>query len=439
MKLLMQLAAAALLLMPGRAMALPGFEQSPAIPYSAIGVAGGVAPIGSGAAPVYTGEVATRATLASSWAANTTGNSFNARSAHYARQSITTLQVGFSNFANILNAGEEGNGSAATVTGAIEYPAGVFTQLKFSGTAQGVIANDSYLVSDFARVLIPNGAKFWVREWYSNPNGFPYAPFISPPGSQMTNIGDLLQWGTGVADMTMGGTLTNSGSTSYSYPIAIVAPTTQAAACLFGDSRMLGLKDVRNDATGDGGPISRAIGPRYPYILLATGSDTVGGTLAATANRVSLSKYCSFGIDEYGINDLYNNNNLSSAVISNLNTFNALFPSLQMYGATLEPESTSTDSWATTGNQTISNTTNNTARLAVNSAIRAGLATELNYLDIAHMIDPNDTGIWPATGAAGGCTIDGIHENTASAILSTQATACGAFYNILRNIDFSRR
>jgi hypothetical protein len=77
-------------------------------------------------------------------------------------------------------------------------------------------------------------------------------------------------------------------------------------------------------------------------------------------------------------------------------------------------------------------------RQSFNTLIRnATLTGEADFIDLAHMVDPNDTGKWPVTGAANGCTQDGVHELNVANLLENGSSVCGIYGNPFRNIDFS--
>ena len=215
-----------------------------------------------------------------------------------------------------------------------------------------------------------------------------------------------------------------------------MGPPLGGGVCLIGDSRTQGIQDLVADASGDIGNLAHYIGATLGYINGGVSGDTAGTALTGSwTNRIALAHYCTSVVDELGINDIATGSSLAVATAARA-AVDALFPFVPVYGTTLEPETTSTDSFATTANQTVS-AWNATVRIPFNAAIRAGAVGEVNYIDLAHMVDPTDSGKWPVTGAASGCTLDGVHEINVSNQLEQNATPCGVFMNPFRNIDFS--
>jgi hypothetical protein len=382
-------------------------------------------------------EVATRTGLSFAVSTPSLSTAYMSRTFHYARQSLTSLQVVIPNFYVNPGVGETAIGAAATVTASIEYPAGTFTQVKFSGSTSGTIANGSYIVSDPVSVTIPNGAFFYTRIYFSNPDGIPYT-YYNANQTEDFNLGEATTFGTSVTDQTMGGTVASTLETILVYPAAIIAPSQQPAICLVGDSRTMGYGDVANDVTGDIGTLARYVGPNWAYINMGIYGDTVGTAVSGSwTNRVTLSAYCTHIIDAYGVNDLSGGTS-AATVATDRGLLEAKFSTSKIiYGTTIEPETTSTDDWETTTNQTVSSW--HAAELSFNATVRSGLGSERNYIDISRMLDPTDSGKLPViTGTPYGCVVDGIHENNTADMLTVMGDACGSYINPFRNLLFGQ-
>ena len=136
------------------------------------------------------GNIATRCSLPTTVAA---GQYYmNNRRRHFTATPITSLQLVIPNFYISQASGfEVGAGAATTVTASIEYPDGVYTQVKFSGNVSGTIPNLNYLVSDLTNVYIPAGASFYVRNWFYNPVAIVYDTSASTSLSINPNISKL--------------------------------------------------------------------------------------------------------------------------------------------------------------------------------------------------------------------------------------------------------
>src|SRR5215831_11995563 len=86
----------------------------------------------SGGGPAtYQGLVGTRATMFRFTSNQGTPSYGMSRSAHIATDNITQLGIVIPNF-TLIDPGEQASGGTATVTASVEYPAGTFTQIKFS-------------------------------------------------------------------------------------------------------------------------------------------------------------------------------------------------------------------------------------------------------------------------------------------------------------------
>ena len=197
-------------------------------------------------------------------------------------------------------------------------------------------------------------------------------------------------------------------------PLAIIGYTTQPSVCGVGDSRFWGLGDSLTDATGDAGEVFRSIGPFFGYTKLASSGVTALSTTTHFVARLAVVPYCTHMIDGLGINDL-----AASTTAANLATYRTtiagFFPNAVIFGATLVPETTSSDSWATTTNQTVS--VNPTT---FNALVRLGITGESNYFDVDYATDPTAINKFPVapnifatSGTAGYGTTDGIHETAA--------------------------
>lgn len=369
----------------------------------------------------YTGLVATRCLAPISL--NTTNKQLMARSPHYSRTAITSLQIVIPNwYVNPSSTHAEiGSGADATVTASIEYPAGVYTQVLFSGVAAGTVTNGSQLLSDAVAVTIPTNTLFWVRIfWEGGAGGVLTIPHDLTGGS---NPGSGLEVAvSGLTDKTMSGTVT-AADNEFS-PVAIIGTTTQPSFVIVGDSIGLGdsSRETVGDASGDFGVVARGIGPSYAYASYCQNGDQAEDIVASHTNRAALFAYASHLACEYGSNDLYTNSASVATVQGLLQTIwgymTALGPEKKVYQTTITPRTTSSDSWATTENQAQVSGTINGRRTTLNDWIRGVPSGAHGYFDIADALETSrNSGIWKVTGVANAYTADGIHPNTTGSIL----------------------
>jgi len=357
-------------------------------------------------------NVATRCSVANSF--NGSNKQSMSRSRHRAADVITSLKILYGNWkSDDYTVGDSGPGATSTYSASIEYPAGVFTQVKFAGLVTGVAADVGEVISDFVSVYIPKNAYFWVRTWYSNSLGIIY---IGKPAD--TAHGEAMDFGVTVVDKTMSGTISD-GAAGIVTPYAILSISAAPSIFIAGDSRCFGQSDAYTGAvSSDVGTIARSIGPELPYINCGIPSDSAFKASALSALRISLAKrFCTHVICGYGINDINLYVRTAAQTLADLKTVWGLYSPLTVYQATVGPVSTSTDSWATTGNQTTAAT--NAQRVLLNNSIRQSPAVA-GVLEVADVEETaRDSGIWKAPGF----TADGLHETQLACVVVANSGA----------------
>lgn len=376
----------------------------------------------------YLGQVATKCWIPHEY--TTSFKYFNSRSPHVARDDIFKLQILLPNWYFNPSTGAETNGGGIiTYSASIEYPAGAFTQLTFSGAAYGACAAGQNLMSDACKVFIPNGAQFWVRVNAAAATGFVYHGIVVGPTNfsiNDSNNGQLFNYSNSpLSDLTLGGTITNTNTPNTPtnpgfMPLAILSQTVKSSVFILGDSIGFGYGDTF-DSSGDLGIIARSIGPIYGYINASRFGDNANRMKTNFTKTSGLIQYCSHVYSELGVNDLIGNANTSSALTSSLQSLYAFASKKIIIQTTITPVSTSTDAWATDANQTAN--TNNSLRVTFNSALRTTGITGAQYVcDIASILEPNtDTGKWIANGTANAYTVDGTNPTKAGYLLVSNA------------------
>jgi lysophospholipase L1-like esterase len=353
----------------------------------------------SGRAP-YTGLVATRSYVPTTF--NSGNKQVMTRTRHQSRVAITSLQIGIPGwYAN--GSGDAGLGGTATVTASIEYPAGTFTQVKFSASTSGTVPNGGTLVSDAVTVSIPNSTDFFVRIFWQSATGILFGNSLELDA----NNGEAMTYAaSGLTDQTMGGTVVASGSGFCFYPCAIIGTTNKPSFMLVGDSIVQGQGDsIGTGEAPDQGTLARGVGPSYAYINAGVpGAQSTDMSTGAATQRTALLTYCTHLICGYGVNDL-DASVTPAALVTRLQAIWAL-KSGAAYQATITPHTTSTDSWATVGNQTVG--VGNTNRISFNGLVRSGQTGMTGFLEIADTVESaRDSGFWKAPGY----TADGLHPS----------------------------
>lgn len=355
------------------------------------------------------------------------------RSRHIAMDRISAVQLVYSAYYTKNSpTGETTPGGSLAFTASIEYPVGVtVTQVTFGNMAQGVCAALANITSDMLNlpVAIPKGAVFYVRTWQAGLGGATSVYHYGGPNASgaVPLNGEWCAGGSTTPDLTM--SLTNSnnqyGGGITFRPTAIVGYTTRPSIGIIGDSRTWSLGgpsasssyDNVGNAFACSGSTERHIGKRFAFMNCAGTNEHLqgwalnNGTIVIAGRLALLNKYCSHILIQHGIVDLISTgqNRTSAQALADLQTVGGMFPGKILIGCTVEPRTTSTDSWATTTNQTAD--TNNAQRVAYNDALRGGLpAPFAGVVEIADQFESaRDSGLWKVNGAASGYTSDGLH------------------------------
>jgi hypothetical protein len=374
----------------------------------------------------YIGQLATRCVLAQGFYASAASSNWGNRQYHYARDDITQLQVAFGQGwyidASTINVETDVNTTATvTMTASIEYPAGNFYQLKWGGSPTLTVAQGTTQFTDVLNVVIPKGAKFYTRQYLTSTAAGGFNVSLNNLGGSSYTCMDPANGDASVylgGDQTMGGTMNDEQGGLIQMPIlAIVGPTRQPSIGIIGDSRTaLAVNCSASFNNGNTGGEAIAVGPYYGYINVGRVEDQANFwslNPSGHVNRLLLLKYCSHLLCEIGINDIHVGGRSAAQLKADLTTIAGMVPSLAMFASTIPPETTSTDNWATTANQTPLATAQEAIREAVNIAIRAGLPGMAGYYDQCAFAEYNflangggGSGLWNP-----GLTADGIHYN----------------------------
>ncbi|NTZ60324.1 hypothetical protein G6L24_08380 [Agrobacterium tumefaciens] len=353
----------------------------------------------------YTGQIATRCVVPEF--ANTTNKQIMTRSRHFISEATRSLHLIYPNWYHNGNA-EVGVGGTIDVTAAIEYPIGVFTRVTWGGSATVTIGDLSNSApSDPIEVQIPDGgAEIFIRTFQSSATGIVYS------GLQDTMRGETAAYGaSGVVDATMGGIIPDSGPNAAYLPLAVLGQTTKPSFFIVGDSRESATSFDIPNALSVVGNIARGIAPVCGFINVARGGERLAEFVASHSKRLEVAQYCSHVAIHMGIND-FTSGQTSAGALADLNTIKGYFPTHEIWFATVEPVSTSSDGWLTVANQTI-DAASNANRIAFNNAIRAGITGAAGYFDIADVLESGrDSGKWRVLPGVA-LTSDGTHANEA--------------------------
>lgn len=301
------------------------------------------------------------------------------------------------NFQSAANgAGDLDNGADITITAAVELD-GTFYRLTFGGQTSRTITIGGSVLSDPLGLDVPAGTWIWVRTyvtgttWQSNRVNYNWDGAPTTGGGGFTAATDA--------------TLVTSGAIA------------DAVAFLYGPSVIYGVSDTplphivavgdsitagKLDGNGEGGHISpskgggwieRAFDGARAVVNIGRGGET-GANFALNANHYRRARFITPGswiVAAYGRNDLGASGATTSSVQAALITTWLMGPrrGAKVAASTITPETNSTDSWATTANQTVTNAPRETMRVAVNTWLRDG-APMLNGSAVA--VGSNTTG-----------------------------------------------
>lgn len=304
-------------------------------------------------------------------------------------------------------------GNAHTIKRTIEYPQDVFTPVLWGGSATIAITSGQTVTSDVvAGLTIPAGAKFWERTVVLTTVTRPCMEL--PAGANVTAVDD----GSASGDFYNSGTISPGSINTIGANMitGTVNATAARAFVLLGDSLVLGTGDITNSGSkgGAGWPARLMDQGGWPYFKMCKGGQGIvdAVTLSATINaNLALFAWTDL-LAEHGINDLSLNSRTKAQVEADYQTIFALsnIVGKRIYKTTITPRTTSTDSWATTANQTPTTTGTMADLTGLNTDIRAGLPNVTGVIDAADAaMSARDSLLHKAPPAG---TPDGTHPNS---------------------------
>lgn len=351
---------------------------------------------------------------------------FTSRRTHYAHGSgdISSIKtVDINRF--IASTSTTSTGSVHTIKRYIEYPVDVFHPVLWAGastvskTAGGRQTSDAVISSVTSLPLvIPAGTKFWERTVILTSATVPVIE--QPAGSAALGIDD---GNVAATDSGNSGTIPATAGVNTIGCQAIIGTVNATSArsfILLGDSLCFGSLDDSGVGTkGGSGWLARLMDANgYPYFKWCVGGQqaTEQAALVATINAdVGVIGFTDF-VMQSGLNDL----RLSRTKAQIEADYQTIFAAANITGkrkwlSTVTPRSTSTDSWATTANQTAQTDGNMADLTGLNTDIRAGQANAFGFIEAADAaMSARNSNIHKAPPAG---TTDGTHFNSVRAAL----------------------
>jgi len=383
------------------------------------------------------------------WFNNSAGGGANNYTRGEYRQKLTfgpaassDIRVCYGNFYSTVSGqtGETAGLNAITVESGIELTSPVATVMaSWSGQKTITIQPGTQVCSDPIPIDLAANGTAWLRTGVMVSAGeyWPTATYFysgagdayiesSSATSQISNTGTLTVPSGGVQ---------SASSTGFPALAILGVPGTKIrSAIIIGDSISVGVADSGSgDGNGNVGFISRGFAAnQIPYAKLGRQSEMVQGEAGANGFlRRLYARYATVAVTNGGTNDLLAGRTAAQIEADLTTLWKALKArGLKVYHVLLFPRTTSTDVWATPGNQAfMSGYAPGSTRDQVNTWAKAQVGILIDgYFDPAPYIeDAANPGKWasPASAASqyvpsAALTTDGTHPNTpGSAALTT--------------------
>jgi len=316
----------------------------------------------------------------------------------------------------------------------IEYPqgSGTFYDFTFSAASTVSVPNGLLVVSDPVAIPVVKGVDFNVRNYlaFTSPTSTTYWPSYDASRS-----GDKLYASATPNNQTHASYASHASNSSAGYGPLAVLGYAQGAESLgtAGDSIQQGVGDQYTASGATAAPpagvglgyVARAIAAARGFCNVSRHAETAAQFLTSTTkHRLKLAATATRVLEAYGINDIRINNIAAfDLMVNRLLIWKWLaLRGIDVWAGTMPPNSTSTDTWATVANQTVSNAGQNTVRITVNNWIRDGAPINSlgfpvptgtvgalragsfghplrGYVELADAVESSrDSGLWKADG-----------------------------------------
>jgi hypothetical protein len=329
-------------------------------------------------------------------------------------------------FAN-WQAGYTPGANNITIRASIEYPAGSTPYpIYFRGGRDMVLVPGACASFDAACLSIPANTVYYIRTYVtvaSSGMTWPLGQVFDNTNSGYITHGGY-QSGTTQTDLTTSGTIADVYAYGYG-PLAITGRTANGtplpSVAMVGDSIFAGPTTYTGFQYQDTYMDRLLFASGDPFMNMA-----LSGAQAATlqAQRSIIGLICSFStsvISDVGINDIRYPTGTLSQIEGYLTSYWTEFTSrgVKVYQTTITPNSTSTDLWATPGNQTGVQTT---LRAGINTWLRGTPGPLSGTIEVgAYLETSTNSNIWISNGTANKYTQDGLHPNPAASLILTNS------------------
>jgi hypothetical protein len=307
----------------------------------------------------------------------------NGRSWQMAYVPVSALKVCVPNYyVNSTVSGVETTpgGNITTAHIVVEYPRGTFVDLTWNGATNGVVTALTNGCTDLTSLgfTIPAYAKFRINYFLDWSGGAGKAVYSSWSNACDRGNGDEFAIGTAVGDNSKNDTVLGTSPANCWFPGAVIAYSDRAVWWLIPDSIGAGVNDMMSDPSGGRGILGRAAAYLSPQLNFGVPGDRAQwyatGSNAALRNQLAATAGATSALLELGVNDFYAGSRTADNVITDRAAVRTLattaIPGIKVYDTTITPETTSTDGWNTTVNQTPVNVAANNYRMQFNDFMR---------------------------------------------------------------------
>lgn len=328
---------------------------------------------------------------------------------------VNGLRIAFTNWR--VGGPEQNGNNDMTLKASVEYAGSVYP-LWFGGNRTITIAPGATVWCDWLGLTIAPSTSMFTRCFTKVASSG-----LSWPVGRVRNTtigeGSNIAAGGDQPDLTDTTSWSTNNTGNMYGPSVIIGYPEVAGPAVFiaGDSIAFGTGDsAGGDAQGGQGFLERALADHLPWCAGTRLGDLVGNFVSSNHKRLAgITPYVTHAIVEYGRNDISAPAALAT-IQANLQTCWNVFAKrgIKVFQTTITPKTTSTDSWATTANQTTASSSQELVRTQLNDWIRTVPAPLTGYFEIADIVETSrNSGIWKATGSASGYTADGLHPTAA--------------------------
>lgn len=327
--------------------------------------------------------------------------------------------------------GDQNGPNNITVEAALETTAPAVSRVTFGGANSKLLAPGDTVLSDSMGDLAANTLYEW-REGILVNLGDTY--YIGTPndsdGPQFSNSMTSQILATGALSTPTNGSQLNFYGSDF---LALIGqlPAGAESVVFMGDSIMFGIAE-NLDANYNLGFLQKGLGDVYGGMVPSSNFGRAFETLADFASstgathRIPTANYFNKAVCNFGTNDIPGGASLSTMQAQYLSSWAELRAKTGYVAqVTLLPRTTSTDNWATLGNQTpVTGYGTGEIRDQLNTwfATQVGVTIDAVIDAAAYFQDPSDHTAWLTNGTANATTSDGLHPSDFAASIGKAAS-----------------